>query len=136
MNNNKICYFISKMGIKGAQILNICIFLQHIYIVTHEIVEQDKCPKYNGSSIILCQSKYNGSSIILCPTHYCVQQFTVSIKIQWVQHIASSNLLCQSKYNGSSIILCPTHCIHQFTVSIKILCPHFLLIYTCSTYHC
>ena len=35
-----------------------------------DIVKQDKCLKYNGSSIILC------------PTHYNIQQFTVSSKIQ------------------------------------------------------
>ena len=33
-------------------------------------VKQNKCPKYNGSSILLC------------PTYYCVQPFTVSNKIQ------------------------------------------------------
>ena len=32
---------------------------------------------------------------------------------------------------------CSTHyCVQLFTVSSKILCPHFLLIYTCSTFPC
>ena len=47
------------MGLKGAQ----------IPYLTLEIVKQDKCPKYNGSRILLC------------PTHYCVQKFTMSNKI-------------------------------------------------------
>ena len=42
------------------------------------------------------------------------------LKIQWVQQITVSN----------------TYCIQQFTVSSKILCPHLLLIYTCSTFPC
>jgi len=41
---------------------------------TLEIVKQDKCPKYSGSSIYLC------------PTHYCVKQnivFTLAFSIQY-----------------------------------------------------
>ena len=47
------------------------IFVVGYWWTTHlrlEIVKQDKCPKYNGSS--------------KCPVHYRVQQFTVSSKIQ------------------------------------------------------
>jgi len=37
--------------------------------LTLEIVKQDKCPKYNRSSILLCA------------THYCVLLFTMSSKV-------------------------------------------------------
>ena len=41
------------------------------------------------------------------------------------------------KYSWSSILLCPTHYwVQTFTVSSKILCPHLLSIYTCSTFLC
>jgi hypothetical protein len=41
------------------------------------------------------------------------------------------------KFNVSGILPCPTHhYVQLFTVSSKILCPDFLLIYTCSTFFC
>jgi hypothetical protein len=46
----------------------------HFAYLECKIVKQDKCQAYNGSSIVLC------------PTHYYVQKFTVSSKIQ-CQHL-------------------------------------------------
>jgi hypothetical protein len=41
------------------------------------------------------------------------------------------------KFNGCSIFMCQTHfCVHQFTVSSKIMCPQLLLTYTCLTFSC
>ena len=37
-----------------------------------EIINQDKCPKYNESSILLCRNT------LLCSAIYCVKQNTVS----------------------------------------------------------
>ena len=56
-------YLILKRGLKGTYL--------HIWkeYLTHETIRQDKCPKYNGSSILLCQK------------HYCVQQVTVKENI-------------------------------------------------------
>ena len=57
-------YFISKKEFKmepNSEIFHIC----KAYL-TFEIVKQQKCPKYNKSSILLCT------------THYCVKQNTVS----------------------------------------------------------
>ena len=64
MDHQKFCYFISKRCL---------IFRRHnVYLLTLEIVKQDKCPKYSGSSILLC------------PTP-CVQLFTVSMHCTLVQ---------------------------------------------------
>ena len=69
-------------------------YILHLKVV---IVKQDKCPKYNGSSIIQC------------PSYDCVQQFTVSSKI-----------LCQQLL--LIYIYSTFHCRHTAVVSCFTLC--------------
>ena len=93
--------FISKRGL-NSEIL-------HIWkaYFTLEIVKQDKCPKYNGSSIFACS------------THYCV----------W-------SLLCQAKYSVHTFIwyalvqLSPVDILLSYHASLCV--SHSFLIQQCS----
>ena len=77
---NKFWYFILKRGLKGTQIQKFCTF----YYLTLEIVKQDKCPKYSGSSILQC------------PAIYCVKWNTVSTLGWHSSHYHA--LLCVALY--------------------------------------
>jgi hypothetical protein len=96
-----------------------------------EIVNQDKCPKYNGSSILLCHNT------LLCSAIYCVKQNSVSTRIwqylTWcwlpltIDSQPQSILLSPSIYYPNYSLLGEISTFLTYNISLKSLCTQLLL---------
>jgi hypothetical protein len=65
----KFIFFFKEESRMGANFEILHIWKPYLIL---EIINQDKCPKYNGSSILLCHNT------LLCLAIYCVKQNSVS----------------------------------------------------------